>query len=128
MSDLFWLNDDQWAKLEPLLPVYVRGKHRVDDRRVISGIIHVLRVGCRWADCPKEYGPKKTIYNRFVRWAVRGIWEDIFAALAASGGPPAEAMLDSTHIKVHRTAGGAKGGRKNRRSVVLVAGGIPSST
>jgi transposase len=127
MSELFWLNDKQWAKLEPLLPAYVRGKRRVDDRRVISGIIHVLKSGCRWADCPKDYGPRKTIYNRFVRWAVRGIWENIFATLAASGGPPAEAMLDSTHIKVHRSAAGGKGGLKNRRSVVLVAGGIPRS-
>lgn len=127
MSELFWLNDKQWAKLEPLLPAYVRGKRRVDDRRVISGIIHVLKSGCRWADCPKDYGPRKTIYNRFVRWAVRGIWENIFATLAASGGSPAEAMLDSTHIKVHRSAAGGKGGPKNRRSVVLVAGGIPRS-
>jgi transposase len=127
MSELFWLNDKQWAKLEPLLPLYVRGKRRVDDRRVISGIIHVLKSGCRWADCPKDYGPRKTIYNRFVRWAVRGIWENIFASLAASGGPPAEAMLDSTHIKVHRSAAGGKGGPRNRRSVVLVAGGIPRS-
>jgi transposase len=128
MSELFWLTDEQWAKLEPLLPVYVRGKHRVDDRRVISGIVHVLKNGGRWADAPKEYGPKKTLYNRFVRWAVRGIWQDMFAALAASGGPPAEALLDSTHIKVHRSAAGAKGGRRRTRSVVLVVGGIPSST
>lgn len=128
MSELFWLNDKQWAKLEPLLPPYIRGKRRVDDRRVISGIIHVLKTGCRWADCPKDYGPRKTIYNRFVRWAVRRIWENIFETLAASGGPPAEAMLDSTHIKVHRSSGGAKGGLKNRRSAVLVAGRIPRST
>jgi transposase len=127
MSELFWLNDKQWAKLEPLLPAYIRGKRRVDDRRVISGIIHVLKSGCRWADCPKDYGPRKTIYNRFVRWAVRGIWANIFATLAASGGPPAEAMLDSTHIKVHRSAAGGKGGPGNRRSAVLVAGGIPRS-
>lgn len=128
MSEHFWLNDRQWAKLEPLLPVYAQGARRVDDRRVISGIIHVLKSGCRWADCPKEYGPRKTIYNRFVRWAVRGVWQDIFKALAATGGPPAEAMLDSTHIKGHRTAGGAKGGLKRTQSVVLVAGGIPKST
>lgn len=127
MSDYFWLSDRQWQRLEPLLPEDTRGR-RVDDRRVISGIIHVLKSGCRWSDAPEEYGPKKTLYNRFVRWAVRGIWENIFETLAASGGPPAEAMLDSTHIKVHRMAGGAKGGRRRMRSVVLVAGGIPKST
>jgi transposase len=128
MRGLFWLNDKQWAKLEPLLPTYVRGMRRVDDRKVISGIVHVLKSGCRWSESPSEYGPRKTLYNRFVRWAERGIWQDIFAKLAASGGPPAEALLDSTHIKVHRSAAGGKGGRKRRPSVVLVAGGIPNAT
>ena len=64
--------------MEPYLPRDVRGKARVDDRRVISGIVHVLRSGCRWCDCPPEYGPPTTIYNRFVRWARRGVWEDLF--------------------------------------------------
>lgn len=54
---LFWLTDEQWANIEPLLPSDVRGKPRVDDRRVISGIFHVLKIGCRWCDCPAEYGP-----------------------------------------------------------------------
>jgi transposase len=51
-SNLFWLNDEQWQKIEPFLPTDVRGKERVDDRRVISGILHVLKSGCRWCDCP----------------------------------------------------------------------------
>ena len=67
--NLFWLSDDQWRRIEPLLPTDVRGKERADDRRVISGILHVLKSGCRWCDCPPEYGPPTTIYNRFVRWA-----------------------------------------------------------
>jgi transposase len=100
----FWLSDGQWEKIDPLLPLYVRGKRRVDDRRVISGIIQVIISGCRWSDAPLEYGPRKTLYNRFVRWAVRGIWERVFEELARAGGPPAEALLDSTHIKVHRSA------------------------
>lgn len=54
-KNLFWLNDDEWQKIEPLLPMDVRGKDRADDRRVISGIIHVLKSGCRWCDCPPEY-------------------------------------------------------------------------
>src|SRR5271156_1220221 len=69
--NLFWLNDEQWRQIEPHLPTDVRGKDRVDDRRVISGILHVLKSGCRWCDCPPEYGPPTTIYNRFVRWAER---------------------------------------------------------
>jgi transposase len=72
-SNLFWLNDEQWKRIEPHLPTDVRGVERQDDRRVISGIIHVLKTGCRWCDCPPEYGPYTTIYNRFVRWARRGV-------------------------------------------------------
>ena len=82
MSELFWLNDAQWARLQPLLPTDVRGVPRVDDRRVISGIIHVLRSGCRWVNAPPSYGPRKTLYNRFVRWTMRNIWQRIFEALA----------------------------------------------
>lgn len=104
----FWLNDKQWAKLEPLLPPYIKGKRRVDDRRVLSGIIQVLQSGCRWSDSPLEYGPRKTLYNRFVRWAIKGRWELLFMELARAGGPPAEALLDSTHIKVHRSASGGR--------------------
>ena len=63
--NLFWLSDEQWGRIALLLPTDVRGKDRVDDRRVISGILHVLKSGCRWCDCPPEYGPPTTIYNRF---------------------------------------------------------------
>ena len=68
-STHFWLSDKQFARLEPHLPTDTRGKPRVDDRRVISGIIHVLKSGCRWADAPEVYGPRKTLYNRFVMTA-----------------------------------------------------------
>ena len=68
MSDFFWFSDAQWARIGPLLPTDTRGMAHVDDRRVLSGIVHALRNGGRWADCPREvYGPKKTLYNRFVR-------------------------------------------------------------
>lgn len=84
---------------------------RVDDRRVLSGIVHALRNGGRWVDCPRElYGPKKTFYNRFVRWAERDIWERIFSALAGGEDAPDRLFIDSTCIKVHRCAGGGKGG------------------
>src|SRR6476646_145239 len=66
--NLFWLSEEQWRRIEPRLPTDVRGVERADDRRVISGIVHVLKSGCRWCDCPPEYGPSTTIYNRFVRW------------------------------------------------------------
>jgi transposase len=75
MSDFFWFSDEQWARIEPLLPQDTRGMPRVDDRRVLSGIVHALKSGGRWGDCPEHvYGPKKTLYNRFRRWAERGVW------------------------------------------------------
>src|SRR5256885_13908734 len=68
-AGLFWLNDKQWARIEPHLPMGLTGPDRDDDRRIISGIIHMLQSGARWRDCPREYGPYTTIYNRFNRWA-----------------------------------------------------------
>lgn len=114
MSEVFWLSDAQFERLEPLLPTDTRGKPRVDDRRIISGIVHVLMSGCRWPDAPPVYGPRKTLYNRFVRWAKKGVWREAFEALAAEGGPPVELMLDSTHAKAHRCAAGGKGGLRPR--------------
>jgi transposase len=114
MSEVFWLTDEHRSRLARLLPNDTRGVPRVDDRRVISGIVHVLKSGGRWADAPAVYGPRKTLYNRFVRWATKGVWLDTFHALAASGGPPAEVLLDSTHAKAHRFAAGGKGGRARR--------------
>src|SRR5208337_4586966 len=118
IRDCFWLSDAQFARLEPHLPTDTRGKPRVDDRRVISGIIHVLKSGGRWVDAPPVYGPRKTLYNRFVRWAAKGVWEAIFHDLAATGSPLAQVLIDSSAVKAHRSASGGKGGSKTRRSVV----------
>ncbi len=82
MADLFWLSDEAWSKIEPHLPRGKPGKPRVDDRVVISGILHVLKVGCRWRDVPSAYGPPTTIYNRYHRWARRGIWQRLFERMA----------------------------------------------
>ena len=112
--NLFWLNDEQWRQIEPHLPQDVRGKARVDDRRVISGIVHVIKSGCRWCDCPPEYGPPTTIYNRFVRWAQRGVWERLFRELAALGRSTKTQMIDATHVKAHRSASGAKRGNRTK--------------
>ena len=126
--NLFWLSDEQWGRIAPLLPTDVRGKERADDRRVISGILHVLKSGCRWCDCPPEYGPPTTIYNRFVRWAERGVWERLFRELASRGRSSETQMIDSTHIKAHRSASGGKGGSRNRRLAAHVEGAIQRST
>ena len=78
---LFWLSDEAWMAIEPHLPKNQPGARRVDDRRVISGILHVLKVGCRWCDCPTDYGPSTTVYNRFNRWSHRGFWLKLLHAL-----------------------------------------------
>lgn len=110
----FWLTDEQFERLSRYLPSDTRGKPRVDDRRVISGIVHVLKSGCRWIDAPDLYGPHKTLYNRFVRWARKGVWQNIFIALADAGGPPSAVLIDSSAVKAHRSAAGGKGGRVSR--------------
>jgi putative transposase len=103
MSDLFLLSRAQMRRIEPFFP-RPRGLPRVDDRRVISGIIYVIRHGLQWKDAPRAYGPHKTLYNRFVRWSRRGVFKRIFAALAAEPGVPERLMIDATHLKAHRTA------------------------
>ena len=110
-----WLSDEEWARIEPLLPRGRKGAHRVDDRRVISGIVHMLRCGARWRDCPLEFGPYTTVYNRFNRWSRQGIWHGMFQALTGhSGIYDGTAAIDATHVKAHRSAAGAKGGTSSR--------------
>jgi len=103
MTDLIWLSEAQMRRIEPYFPLS-HGVPRVDDRKVISGIIFVIRNGLRWRDAPVDYGPHKTIYNRFVRWSRLGVFSKIFAALASKGPRPKRLMIDATHLKAHRTA------------------------
>ena len=91
------------ARISPFFPLS-HGVPRVDDRRVVSGIIFVIRNGLRWRDVPVSYGPHKTIYNRFIRWSELGVFGHIFVELAKAGGASDEMMIDATHLKAHRTA------------------------
>ncbi|WP_333712747.1 IS5 family transposase [Yoonia sp.] len=113
MSNLFWLSDAQMARLKPFFPKS-HGKPRVDDRRVLSGIIFINRNGLRWCDAPREYGPHKTLYNRWKRWSDKGVFAQIMAGLAAEGTETKTIMIDATYLKAHRTASSLrfeKGGR-----------------
>ena len=103
MPELLLLPGVQMRCIERFFP-RPRGLPRVDDRRVISGIVYVIRNGLRWKDAPRAYGPHKTLYNRFVRWSRRGVFERIFAVLADEAGAPERVMIDTTHLKAHRTA------------------------
>ena len=103
MSNLFWLTDAQMARLEPFFPKS-HGKPRVDDRRVLSGIIFINRNGLRWRDAPKEYGPAKTLYNRWKRWSDNGVFARIMVGLATEHAEHKTIMIDATYLKAHRTA------------------------
>ena len=127
-KSLTWLTDVEWERIEPLLPRGRCGARRVDDRRVISGIVHMLRIGARWRDCPPEYGPYTTIYNRFHRWSQQGVWFAVFEALTGHSGVWGSVAIDATHIKAHRSAAGAKGGPTRKQSAPREAVGPARST
>lgn len=103
MRELSWLSETQLKLIEPYFPPS-RGVARVDDLRVVSGIIHVLKRGLQWRDAPAEYGPHKTLYNRFVRWSRMGVFDRIFEELSRSAGVLEHLQIDATHLKAHRTA------------------------
>ena len=125
---LFWLNDEAWSIIEPMLPRNRPSARRVDDRRVLSGIFHVLKVGCPWRNCPPEYGPYTSIYNRFNRWSRRRIWKTMLDALTAAGHLGGTVAVDSTYVKAHRSAAGApKKRRKIKRLGSPEVGAAPRS-
>ena len=103
MIRLFLLSERQIARISRFFPLS-HGVPRVDDRRVVSGIVYVIKNGLQWKDAPAGYGPHKTLYNRFIRWSRRGVFDRIFAALASEGPEPKRIMIDATHLKAHRTA------------------------
>jgi transposase len=126
------LSDVQWAAIEPHLAMVHTGPRRVNERRVISGIVHRFREGCRWRALPPGYGPYTTVFNRWNRWSQRGSWPCIFAALVARADPPQVTLIDSSAVKAHRSAAGAKKGAKampaTKRSAVRAAGAPPRAT
>lgn len=103
VSDVFLLSERQMKRIEPFFPL-AHGVPRVDDRRVLSGIVYVIRNGLQWKDAPKAYGPYKTLYNRFIRWSRLGIFDRIFVALTEQAGRSKRLMIDATHLKAHRTS------------------------
>ena len=118
------LTDAQWRRLEPHLPPEKpwTGQPNAPHRRIINGILWILRTGAPWRDLPERYGPRTTVYNRYNRWSQRGIWQRLFAKIAAAGPVPDELMLDATHVKAHRSASGGKGGPGARPSGARAAG------
>ena len=119
MSNLFWLTEEQMERLRPFFQKS-HGKPRVDDLRVLSGIIFINRNGLRWCDAPREDGPPKTLYNRWKRWDDIGVFARMMEGLASRGTVQRTIMIDATYLKAHRTASSLrakKGGQKTSAGV-----------
>lgn len=103
------LTDGEWLIIEPLLPNKPRGVPRVDDRRVLNGILWRFRTGSPWAEIPERYGPSTTCYNRFVRWRKAGVWDRLLLAVSAAFEGEI-VMIDSTCVRVHQHGATGKKG------------------
>lgn len=103
VSDVFMLSERQMERIEPFFPL-AHGVPRMDDQRVLSGIVYVIRNGLQWKDAPKAYGPHKTLYNRFIRWSRLGVFDRIFVTLTEQASRSKRLMIDATHLKAHRTS------------------------
>ena len=115
------LSDEQWERLAPLLPPQrpAHGRPANDHRTVLNGILWILRTGAPWRDLPERYGNWKTAYSRFTRWQAQGIWMSIFAELQRQADGEgrldwAVHFVDSTNIRGHQHAAGAKKGAVTR--------------
>jgi len=109
MANEFWLSEGSWTVIEPTIPMHRRGVRPGNNYKVISGIVHVLRSGCRWRDCPEIFRPHTTIYNRFNRWSRDGIWQSMWERLIQLDAAKIQ-CIDSTSSKAHRCAAGGEGG------------------
>jgi len=115
----FDLSDSEWAIIQPLLPNKPRGVARTDDRRILNGIFYILRTGSPWRDLPERYGPYTSVYNRYNRWAKKGVWLTVFEALHQKS-PDSLHLIDSSIVRAHQHAAGGKKGVRITPLAVLV--------
>ena len=121
------LTDFEWSVIEPVLPTGKPGPRRKDDRRILNGIFWVLGAGAPWRDLPNRYGPYTTAYNRFRRWRKAGVWDRLMDAVTKAHDGKLQ-MIDSSIVRVHQHAAGAKKGVKIVAWVVAEAGSQRKST
>lgn len=126
--ELFWLGDAQFVSLRPLLPTDTRGVPRIDDQRVISGIVHVLRAGCRWKRCAGSVRTAQDPLQSLRAPDAQGRLGGIFLGLSEAGGPPTALMIDATRVKLHRSAADGKRGPTIRPSAARAAGDISNDS
>jgi transposase len=115
------LSNFEWSVIQPLLPNKPRGVPRVDDRRVLNGILWRFRTGSPWRDIPDRYGPHTTCYNRFVRWRKAGVWDRLLEGISEAYDGDI-LMIDSTIMRVHQH--GATGSKKG---VKMAAWAVPAA-
>ncbi len=120
------LTDREWAIIQPLLPQKSRGVPRVDDRRVINGILWRFRAGTPWRDVPERYGPRTTLYNRFTRWRAAGVWDRILEAISEAYDGDI-VMIDSSCVRVHQHGAAGKSGVPPRTTAGMAAWDIPAA-
>jgi transposase len=143
MSNLFWLTEAQMDRLRPFFHKS-HGRPRVDDLRVLSGIVFLNRNGLRWCDAPRKYGPPKTLYNRWKRWSGVGVFARIMEGLASEAAEPNTVMIDVSrrtpcvrvslrkYLKAHRTASslrvkkGGAAGPSDAQKAALTPSFMPS--
>ena len=122
MATRSWITDAQWARVAAILTVRRRrGRPGKDDRRFFEAVVWWRRTGVPWRDLPDEFGPWKTVFNRFDRWSKSGCWDDLFAALQTDI-DAAWQSIDSTTNRAHQHAAGGKGGPPFTVSADLGAG------
>jgi transposase len=119
MHRRYEISDDEWERIKDLLPSERTGKPgrpSSDNRNALNGILWIARSGAPWRDLPERYGSWSTLYDKFARWSDAGIMEKIFETLAIEADMQ-DLSIDSTSIKVHQHAAGAKKGLQVRKQI-----------
>ncbi len=118
-----WLRDEQWKRLEPMLPGKAGdpGRTGEDNRLFVEAVLWIARTGSPWRDLPAEFGRWNSAYKRFGRWSVNGVWNRAFAELAKDADFE-ETFLDSTIVRAHQHSSGAAKKKARKRSGAREAG------
>ena len=113
MSKRYEITDQEWSQIEHIFPDQTgkQGRPAKNTRTTLNGIVWLARSGAPWRDLPERYGPWKSVYTSFCRWRDSGLLEQIFPSLCADADFE-NLMIDSTIVKVHKSACGAKKGQK----------------
>ena len=123
------LTDFEWCVIEPLMPMDRRGPKPQNNRQIINGMFYILRTGSPWRDLPDHFGTWNSVYQQFRRWSVSGLWDTMLEALNATGAVQSSVqMIDSTIVRAHQHAAGAKGGLKTRILGARAVASRPKST